>query len=132
MRKLLLATGLLFISISGLRAQDSTAFTEFYGKYQFKEGSPVTEASIEWVDNQLYMITSMGNASTTENAVDSFCISYADGIVVFSRDSATKKINGLSIFVTGMVLEATKSDPEKTTGLIKMPAKREEPIAMNQ
>ncbi|HNP22168.1 MAG TPA: hypothetical protein PKM63_16375 [Panacibacter sp.] len=131
MKRSFLVAALLLVAFCGLKAQDSTVFAEFYGKFEFKDGGPLTEASVEWLDNQLYLTTSMGNASMTKIGLDSFSISYADGIVVFKRDSSTKKISGLTIFVTGMVLDAAKAEPEKSTGLIRLPAKKEEPIAIN-
>ena len=110
-------------------AKDSASYTEYYGKYIFADGSPVSEVEVVWMDNMLNITSAMGNAAMEETAVDSFKMDYMDGMVVFSRDSATKKITGLTIHVQGMALEAKKVDPEaeKANGY-RVPARKEDPV----
>ena len=125
-----LTTFLLVIFLAG-KTQDSTACAEYFGKYIFDAGSPVSEVEIVWMDAGLNVTSAMGNATMTKAGLDSFNMSYEDGLIVFSRDSVTQKITGLTIYVTGMALNAKKAEENKAVGFMSTPAKKEESASMN-
>jgi hypothetical protein len=106
----------LFISLSftGM-AQDSTAYTDYYGTYKLPEGSDVSEVTIVWLDSSLNITSDMGNAKMDKLDVDSFHMDYEDGAIKFVRDSATHKVSALIIYVQGTIIEATKEE-KMTTG----------------
>ena len=123
-----LAACLFFLSFAA-SAHDSAYYSGYYGKYIFAEGSPVAEVEVIWLDNMLNITSAMGNATIEQTSVDSFKMDYMDGLVIFSRDSATGKISGLSIFVQGMEMVAKKEEAsaEKAVGL-KVLMRKEDPI----
>lgn len=108
---LLLASLLLIFSAAMAKtkttAADSTKYADYYGKYKFDAGSPIDEAEIKLVDTTLTLSTGMGDATMTMLGVDSFQMSYQDGIITFKRGD-DKKIKSLHISVSGTELDATK------------------------
>ncbi len=126
----LLATVLVFTLI--VSAQDSTSFKEYYGKYKFAEGSPVAEVEIVWQDNTISIASDMGTSSIKKSGVDSFDMDYMGGSIIFSRDSANQQVKGLTIFVSGMELVATRETAAATgTSRIKVLMKKEELFSLN-
>lgn len=112
MRKIFfLLAGTIISSIAlannGIKMQDSTKYADYYGKYKFEAGSPVEEAEILWRDTSLVLSTAMGDATMTWLGVDSFVMSYMDGIVTFKRDDG-KKVKSLHISVSGTDLDGAK------------------------
>ncbi len=99
-------------------AADSTKYAEYYGKYKFDPGSQVEEADIKWQDTTLIISTAMGDATLTYQGVDSFLMSYMDGILTFKRGD-DKKVKGLHISVSGADLDAAKQAPAAGTALRK-------------
>ncbi|MGB4724639.1 MAG: hypothetical protein WBH12_05020, partial [Sediminibacterium sp.] len=93
----------VFISI---QAQDST-LTQFTGKFKFGEGSPVQEVVVT-VDNGALLIGSaMGSSVLQKTGEDQYLIPDFQAALIYKRDS-NKKVVGLTINVSGMVLEAVK------------------------
>lgn len=108
---LLLASLLLVFSVAMAKtkpAADSTKYVEYYGKYKFDAGAPIDEAEIKLVDTTLTLSTGMGDATLTMLGVDSFQMSYMDGILTFKRGD-DKKVKSLHISVSGTELDATKA-----------------------
>jgi len=94
-------------------AADSTKYADLYGKYKFDPGGQVDEADIIWRDTGLVISTAMGDATLDMLGVDSFHMSYMDGIITFKR-GADKKVKGLHISVSGAELDAAKVMPATT------------------
>jgi hypothetical protein len=97
-------------------AQDSTAYSDYYGKYKMPEGMDVTEVTIQWQDSSLNIGSDMGNAKMDKLGEDSFHMDYQDGTLKFLRDSSTHKVNGLIIYIQGQMINATKEEDAKTNG----------------
>jgi len=121
MKKLVSLLVSAFIISSVTQAQtampkDSASFTDFYGKYKFEAGSPVEEVGIVWQDSSLAITSAMGNATMTQLGVDSFSMSYEDGIVTFKRGD-DKKVKSIVITVQGTVLNGDKEADTKGTSL---------------
>lgn len=89
------------------KRQVDTAYSQYYGKYTFPDGSPVSEVEITLEDTLLTVTSSMGSAFLTKIDTDSFSMSKYDGTLVFKRDDS-KKVHHLLIYVQGMVLEGTR------------------------
>lgn len=129
MRQIFLTLLVLMTSTILTKAQDSTAFADYYGKYKFEPGSPVAEVNIVWQDSSLDITSDMGSAAMQKLGVDSFKMDYMDGTVIFTRDSATQKVKGIKIDVQGTTLDGTKEDETANgTSLISRPIKKEEAI----
>ncbi len=96
--------------------KDSASFTDYYGKYKFEAGSPVEEVGIEWKDSVLVITSAMGDATMTQLGVDSFSMSYEDGVILFKRGD-DKKVKGLVITVSGTVLNGDREADTKGTSL---------------
>jgi len=107
MKKILLLSTLLLGVFISIQAQDST-LTQFTGKFKFGEGSPVQEVVITADNGALVAVTaSMGSFVLEKTGEDQYFIAPIQGAVVYKRDS-NKKVVGLAINVSGMVLEAVK------------------------
>ena len=113
MKKLLLLFAGVFIITSvtlaknKTQAPDSTKYKEYFGKYKFEAGSPVDEAEVLWKDTSLILSTAMGDATLTWKGVDSFLMSYMDGILTFKR-AGGDKVKSLHISVSGTDLDGAK------------------------
>lgn len=124
MKKLsLLFASLLLISSAVLAkprhtVTDSTQYADYYGKYKFDAGSPVDEAEILWKDSMLIISTSMGDATLDMLGVDSFHMSYEDGIITFKRTD-DKKVKSLHISVSGTELDAAREEAAAATTFIR-------------
>ena len=130
MKKMILLLATVVIFTLTVSAQDSTSFKEYYGKYKFVEGSPVTEVEIVWQDNTITVISDMATSIMKKAGVDSFDIDYMGGSIIFSRDSATQQVKGLTIFVSGMELVAAR-EAVMGTSRIKVLVKKEELFSLN-
>ncbi|HVX50721.1 MAG TPA: hypothetical protein VHB48_11225 [Chitinophagaceae bacterium] len=97
---------------------DSTQYADYYGKYKFDAGSPVDEAEILWKDSMLIISTSMGDATLDMLGVDSFHMSYEDGIITFKRTD-DKKVKSLHISVSGTELDAAREEAAAATTFIR-------------
>jgi hypothetical protein len=106
MKKILLLSTLLLGVFISIQAQDST-LTQLTGKFKFGEGSPVQEVVIT-VDNGALLIGSaMGSSVLQNTGEDQYLIPDFQAALIYKRDS-NKKVVGLTISVSGMVLEAVK------------------------
>jgi hypothetical protein len=106
MKKILLLSTLLLGVFISIQAQDST-LTQLTGKFKFGEGSPVQEVVIT-VDNGALLIGSaMGSSVLQKTGEDQYLIPDFQAALIYKRDS-NKKVVGLTINVSGMVLEAVK------------------------
>jgi len=106
MKKILLLSTLLLGVFISIQAQDST-LTQLTGKFKFGEGSPVQEVVIT-VDNGALLIGSaMGSSVLQKTGEDEYLIPDFQAALIYKRDS-NKKVVGLTINVSGMVLEAVK------------------------
>jgi hypothetical protein len=106
MKKILLLSTLLLGVFISIQAQDTT-LTQFTGKFKFAEGSPVQEVVISADNGTLVAATAMGSFVLQKTGEDQYYIADYQAPVIFKRDS-NKKVIGLSISVSGMVLEAVK------------------------
>lgn len=99
----------LFLAL-GARAQD-TSLNVYTGKYNFTEGSQVTEGLVELKDNKLVISSEKGAASLTRIESDSFSVDEYGGYVAFRR-SATKLISGLKVSIpaASIDIEGVKID----------------------
>lgn len=106
MKKILLLSTLLLGVFISIQAQDST-LTQLTGKFKFGEGSPVQEVVIT-VDNGALLIGSaMGSSVLQKTGEDEYLIPDFQAALIYKRDS-NKRVVGLTINVSGMVLEAVK------------------------
>ena len=106
MKKILLLSTLLLGVFISIQAQDTT-LTQFTGKYKFAEGSPVQEVVINVDNGTLVAASAMGSFVLQKTGEDQYYIADYQAPVIFKRDS-NKKVIGLSISVSSMVLEAIK------------------------
>ena len=106
MKKILLLSTLLLAAFVTIQAQDST-LTQLTGKFKFAEGSPVQEVVVSADNGTLIAASAMGSVVLQKTGVDQYFIADYQAPVIFKRDS-NKKVIGLSISVSGMVLEAVK------------------------
>ena len=106
MKKILLLSTLLLGVFISIQAQDTT-LTQFTGKFKFAEGSPVQEVVINADNGALVAVSAMGTFVLQKTGEDQFFIAEFQAPVVYKRDS-NKKVVGLTINVSGMVLEAVK------------------------
>ena len=106
MKKILLLSTLLLGVFMSIQAQDST-LTQLTGKFKFAEGSPVQEVVITADNGTLVAASAMGSVVLQKTGEDQYFIADYQAPVIFKRDS-NKKVIGLSISVSGMVLEAVK------------------------
>ena len=116
MKKLLLLLSFTIILSIYSMAQDSTTYTDYYGKYKMPEGMDISEVTIQWEDSSLNIDSDMGNAKMDKLAEDSFHMDYEDGTIKFVRDSSTQKVNGLIIYVEGTTIDATKEEDVQLNG----------------
>ena len=106
MKKILLFSTLLLSVFITIQAQDTT-LTQFTGKFKFAEGSPVQEVVINADNGTLIAASAMGSFVLQKTGEDQFLIADFQAPVVYKRDS-NRKVIGLTISVSGMVLEAVK------------------------
>ena len=106
MKKILLFSTLLLSVFITIQAQDTT-LTQFTGKFKFAEGSPVQEVVINADNGTLVATSAMGSFVLQKTGEDQFLIADFQAPVVYKRDS-NRKVIGLTISVSGMVLEAVK------------------------
>ena len=106
MKKILLLSTLLLGVFISIQAQDTT-LTQFTGKFKFAEGSPVQEVVINADNGTLVATSAMGSFVLQKTGEDQFLIADFQAPVVYKRDS-NRKVIGLTISVSGMVLEAVK------------------------
>lgn len=106
MKKILLFSTLLLGVFITIQAQDTT-LTQFTGKFKFAEGSPVQEVVINADNGTLVATSAMGSFVLQKTGEDQFLIADFQAPVVYKRDS-NRKVIGLTISVSGMVLEAVK------------------------
>ena len=104
MKKILLFSTLLLGVFITIQAQDTT-LTQFTGKFKFAEGSPVQEVVINADNGTLVATSAMGSFVLQKTGEDQFLIADFQAPVVYKRDS-NRKVIGLTISVSGMVLEA--------------------------
>jgi hypothetical protein len=106
MKKILLLSSLLLGVFISIQAQDST-LTQLTGKFKFAEGSPVQEVLITVDNGALVAGSAMGSFVLQKTGEDQYFIAEYQAPVVYKRDS-NRKVIGLTISVSGMVLEAVK------------------------
>jgi hypothetical protein len=106
MKKILLLSTLLLGVFITIQAQDST-LTQLTGKFKFAEGSPVQEVVITVDNGALVAVSAMGSFVLQKTGEDQYFIADFQAPVVYKRDS-NRKVIGLTISVSGMVLEAVK------------------------
>ncbi len=127
-RSYLLLFALMIISFAAL-SQDSTSYTDYYGTYKLPEGNQVSEVGIIWRDSILNITSDMGDATMEKLGIDSFSMSYQDGIIKFNRDSFTNKVISLTIYISGVVIEGTREEPaDKSSGFMNKYLKKEETV----
>ena len=106
MKKILLLSTLLLGVFITIQAQDST-LTQLTGQFKFAEGSPVQEVVITVDNGALVAGSAMGSFVLQKTGEDQYFIADFQAPVVYKRDS-NRKVIGLTISVSGMVLEAVK------------------------
>ncbi len=107
MKKIVLMASIMMGVLFSVHAQ-STTFKDYFGKYTFAEGSPVTEVSITAEDSVLTINSAMGSTSLDRKGVDTFYLAAYDAPVVFKRD-ANNVVVSISITVQGMELVGKKA-----------------------
>jgi hypothetical protein len=80
----------------------------YVGKYQFEEGSPITEVTVVLKDGKLYGETEQGTAELkpTDKAEEFEIVGYG-GTCVFTKDAAGKA-KGLAMSVQGMTMKGSR------------------------
>jgi hypothetical protein len=106
MKKILLLSTLLLGVFISIQAQDTT-LTQFTGKFKFAEGSPVQEVVINADNGALVISSAMGSSVLQKTGEDQYFIAEFQAALIYKRDN-NRKVIGLSINVSGMVLEAVK------------------------
>jgi hypothetical protein len=106
MKKILLLSTLLLGVFISIQAQDTT-LTQFTGKFKFAEGSPVQEVVINADNGALVISSEMGSSVLQKTGEDQYFIAEFQAALIYKRDN-NRKVIGLSINVSGMVLEAVK------------------------
>jgi hypothetical protein len=111
----------------GARAQNAS-LNDYTGKYNFGEGSQVTECLVELKDDKLVISSAMGAASLTRLESDSFAVDEYGGYVAFRR-SATKLISGLKVYIpaANIDIEGVKADSAATTAPAKLTVNTQRP-----
>ena len=107
MKKIVLMASIMMGVLFSVHAQ-STTLNDYFGKYTFPEGSPVTEVSITAEDTVLTINSAMGSTALDRKGIDSFYLAAYDAPVVFKRD-ASNAVVSISITVQGMELVGTKA-----------------------
>ena len=106
MKKILLLSTLLLGVFMSIQAQDST-LTQLTGKFKFAEGSPVQEVVITLDNGALLIGSAMGSSVLQKTGEDQYLIPDFQAALIYKRDN-NRKVVGLAINVSGMVLEAVK------------------------
>jgi hypothetical protein len=98
----------------GAHAQN-TSLTEYTGKYNFGEGSSISQALVELKDDKLVISSDRGAASVTRLESDSFAVDEYGGYVAFRRN-ATKLISGIKVYIPAgnIDIEGVKADSAAT------------------
>jgi hypothetical protein len=104
----------------GARAQHAS-LNEYTGKYNFTEGSDITEGLVELKDDKLVISSVRGAASLTRLESDSFSVDEYGGYVAFRRNAA-KLVSGLKVVIpaAGIDIEGVKVDSAATTAPAKL------------
>ena len=88
---------------------------EYTGKYEFPEGSEVTEIKVGIENDTLWAYSVKGNSELKRIEKDLFEVVQYTGTATFKRDE-NGKISGLHIEVGDLIMDGKKSD-ETSTGL---------------
>jgi hypothetical protein len=115
MKKIVLMASIMMGVMFSVHAQ-SSVLKDYFGKYTFPEGSPVTEVSITAEDTVLTINSAMGSTALDKKGIDTFYLAAYDAPVVFKRD-ANNVVVSVSILVQGMELVGKKVSA--TTAYIK-------------
>ena len=108
MKKILLMASIMMGVLFSVQAQN-TSLKDYFGKYTFPEGSPVTEISITAEDSLLTINSAMGSTALDKKGVDTFYLAAYDAPVVFKRD-ANNAVVSIIITVQGMELVGKKEE----------------------
>jgi hypothetical protein len=106
MRKTLLIC-LSFLLYFAATAQTDTTLNEYKGIYKFPDGSATPSVEITIQGNELYANSSIGSASMTKIAKDTFSIPSYGGMAYFTRNEAGK-IKGIRVEVGDLILIGDK------------------------
>jgi len=109
MKKIVLMASIMMGVLFSVQAQ-TNSLKDYFGKYTFAEGSPVTEVSITAQDTVLTINSAMGSTALDKKGVDTFYLAAYDAPVVFKRD-ANNAVVSISITVQGMELVGKKVAP---------------------
>lgn len=102
MKKMLLM-GMVFLGIFATVQAQENPLQAYIGKYQFAEGSPVTEVTITVEDTVLITTSGVGSFPLEKKGVDTFYLAAYDALVIFKRD-ANSVVESVGINVQGMEL----------------------------
>jgi hypothetical protein len=119
MRKITLVFLTLMASCLVYAQQDSTLL-QYTGKYKFPDGNPVTEIIVSIDNGILYVKSAMGSSELKKGEGDAFEIVAYSGLATFKRHAETKAVNGVKIEVGDIVMEGTKSEENKLTGVFSL------------
>lgn len=107
------------IAISSVNAQVDS-LQEYTGKYNFPEGSPVTEVGVIVENGALTATSVMGNSELRKaDTKDVFELVAYSGLATFKRNEEGKII-GLLIQVQDINMEGTKAETENSDTFKKM------------
>jgi len=107
MKRIFLFTLGLIVYSATMAQTDS--LTHYTGKYNFPEGSPVTEITVVLESGVLTATSAMGNTELRKTQTDVFDIVAFGGTATFKRN-AEGKVTGVQIIVGDVNMEGTKSD----------------------
>lgn len=107
MMKIVLLSGFLFFLVALAGAQADTSLHEYKGVYKFPEGSATPSVEISIQNGSLYANSSIGSATLTRIAKDTFSIPEHNGMAYFSRNG-DGKVKGIRVEVGDLLLEGDK------------------------
>ena len=109
MKKIILSLFTILLAVAANAQQDST-YKEYAGKYNFPDGSVITNVIVSFDNGALSMSSSQGNSSLDKTSTaDVFVITSFQGTASFRRNDA-KKVIGVVIEAMGYHLEGAKDN----------------------
>lgn len=115
MRRFVLLIGFLLFLFALAGAQTDTSLHEYKGIYKFPEGSATPSVEITIQNGALYANSSIGSATLTRMAKDTFSIPEHNGMAYFSRNGEGR-VKGIRVEVGDLLLEGDK-DPAASAWL---------------
>jgi hypothetical protein len=109
MRKFVLLLFIMSVAFVADAQQTDSTLQQYAGKYNFKEGSPVTEIVVTVEKGTLMANSAMGASEFKWKEGDVFEVVAYSGIATFRRND-TGKVIGVRIEVGETILEGSKAE----------------------